>query len=151
MKRVIEINKFIFEKKDIKIVNKIPDYIQVTCDKLLIGELFNNLLNNSIKYSEDTVIITISADSDDNFVTVSISDNGIGMTNEQIGHVFDEFYKADESRHDFDSSGLGMPICKSIVERHGGRIWVESEGLGKGSTFYITIPRLIMEKKRVIN
>jgi signal transduction histidine kinase len=62
------------------------------------------------------------------------------MTSEQIDHIFDEFYKADESRHDFDSSGLGMPIALRIVQRHNGRIWVESEGVGKGSTFYFTIP-----------
>ena len=62
------------------------------------------------------------------------------MTPEQMTHVFDEFYKADWSRHDFDSSGLGLPICKRIVEKHGGKIWVESKGVGKGSTFYFTLP-----------
>ncbi|GAH44071.1 unnamed protein product, partial [marine sediment metagenome] len=66
--------------------------------------------------------------------------SGIGITREQIDRVFDEFYKADESRHDFDSSGLGLSICKRIVEKHGGRIWAESSGKGKGSTFYFTIP-----------
>jgi signal transduction histidine kinase len=66
------------------------------------------------------------------------------MTNEQLSHVFDEFYKADESRHDFDSSGLGMSICKRIVEKHRGCIWAESPGPGKGSTFYFTIPRNII-------
>ena len=62
------------------------------------------------------------------------------MTKEQLDHIFNEFYKADESRHDFRSSGLGLSICKRIVEKHGGRIWAESSGLGKGSTFYFTIP-----------
>jgi signal transduction histidine kinase len=65
------------------------------------------------------------------------------MTKEQLERLFDEFYKADESRHDFDSSGLGMSIAKRIVEKHGGRIWVESDGIGKGSTFYFTLPKNI--------
>ncbi|RLF38571.1 MAG: sensor histidine kinase, partial [Thermoplasmata archaeon] len=56
-----------------------------------------------------------------------------------IEHIFDEFYKADESRHDFESSGIGLSICRKIIEKHGGKIWAESPGLGKGSTFYFTL------------
>ena len=62
------------------------------------------------------------------------------LTKDQIDHIFDEFYKADKARHDFDSSGLGLPICKRIVEKHGGKIWVISTGKNKGSTFNFTIP-----------
>jgi len=73
------------------------------------------------------------------------------MNKKQISQVFDEFYKADESRHDFDSSGLGMPISKRIVEKHGGEIWAESPGIGKGTTFYFTIPNrnVKSEKKQI--
>jgi signal transduction histidine kinase len=63
------------------------------------------------------------------------------MTSEQLEHIFEEFYKADESRHDFENSGLGMTICKRIVEKHGGTIWAESEGANKGSTFFVTLPK----------
>ena len=76
------------------------------------------------------------------FIKISIKDNGIGMTNDQMTQIFDEFYKADSSRHDFESSGLGLPICKRIVEKHGGKIWVESDGIGKGSTFFFTIKKI---------
>jgi signal transduction histidine kinase len=62
------------------------------------------------------------------------------LTKEQIERVFDEFYKVDPARHDLESSGLGLSICKRIVEKQGGKIWVESPGLEKGSTFYFTIP-----------
>lgn len=68
------------------------------------------------------------------------SDTGKGMTTDQLSKIFSEFYKADGSRHDFESSGLGLTIVKRIIEMHGGRIWAESEGIGKGSTFYFSLP-----------
>ena len=101
----------------------------------------NNIITNAIKYSNDGGIISIHAEDKDNEVHLSIKDNGIGMTQDQLERLFDEFYKADESRHDFESSGLGLPIAKRIVEKHGGKIWVESEGIGMGSTFHFTLPK----------
>ena len=61
------------------------------------------------------------------------------MTKEQLEKIFEEFYKADESRHAMDSSGLGLPICKRIVEKHGGKIWAESSGNRKGTTIFFTL------------
>ena len=62
------------------------------------------------------------------------------MTREELNHIFEEFYKADWSRHDHESSGLGLSICKIIVKKHGGRIWAESPGKRKGTTVFFTIP-----------
>ena len=70
-----------------------------------------------------------------------VKDTGLGMNNDQLNHVFDEFYKADKARHDFESSGLGLSICKRIVEKHGGRIWAESPGNNRGTTMFFTIPK----------
>jgi PAS domain S-box-containing protein len=137
---ILKANNTIFENEKIKIINKVKDDIWVRADNLRLEELFNNLLNNALKYSNDNTSITIDARVKNNIVMVEMKDNGIGMTNDQINHIFDEFYKADESRHFFESSGLGMTICKRIVEIHGGDIWAESEGPGKGSTFYFTLP-----------
>ncbi len=137
---VVEKNKLALEGNNMKINNNIDGNIIVKADKLRIEELFDNLIINAIKYSKDMGTITIDAKEDKDFVTVSIKDTGIGITEEQLSHIFDEFYKADEARHDFDSSGLGLPICKRIVEKHGGKIWVESPGEGGGTTFYFTIP-----------
>lgn len=142
---IIETNKLTFEGHEIIIKNNISDDIVLSADSLRLEELFTNIINNAVKYTSKKGVITIDAVKDDKMVTISISDTGIGMTEEQIAHMFDEFYKADPSRHDFDSSGLGMSICKRIVERHGGMIWAESEGPGKGSTFYFTLPLLSKE------
>jgi len=137
---VVEKNKLALEGNNMKINNNIDGNIIIKADKLRIEELFDNLIINAIKYSKNMGTITIDAKEDMDFVTVSVKDTGIGMTNEQLSHIFDEFYKADEARHDFDSSGLGLPICKRIVEKHGGKIWAESSGGEKGTTFYFTIP-----------
>jgi len=137
---VITSNKILFDEKKIQIINNINNNIWVKADKLRFEELFNNLLNNALKYSKKNGLITFDAQVNKDFVTVVIKDNGIGMTKEQLHHIFDEFYKADESRHSFDSSGLGMTICKRIVEKHKGQIWANSGGPGKGSAFYFTLP-----------
>jgi signal transduction histidine kinase len=138
---IIDNNKTMLHEKHIKIKKNIPDDIMVNVDKLQFDELLNNLLTNAVKYTNGSGTITMDAKQDHTFVTVSVKDTGIGMSEEQLQNIFNEFYKADESRHDFDSSGLGLPICKRIVERHNGEIWAESEGLGKGSTFYFMVPK----------
>ena len=61
------------------------------------------------------------------------------MTKDQINNIFTEFYKTDKSRSDFESTGLGLAICKRIIEKHDGKIWVKSPGSNKGSTFYFTL------------
>jgi signal transduction histidine kinase len=138
---VIDNNKIMLNENHIEIKNNLSDTIIVNVDKLRFDELLNNLLNNAMKYTNGAGTITIDAKQDTNSVTVSMKDTGVGMSNDQLNKIFVEFYKADTSRHDFDSSGLGLSICKRIVERHNGKIWAESEGLGKGSTFYFTVPR----------
>jgi len=138
--RTIENKKTLFDNKNIRIKNNILDKFFIKADKLRLEELFTNILENSIKYNVNAGEITIDAEQVNQFVKVSIKDTGIGMNNQQIKHIFDEFYKADQSRHDFESSGLGMSICKRIVERHNGNIWVESPGIGKGTTVSFTLP-----------
>lgn len=128
-------------ENSVQIINQVPSNITIMADKIYIQELFNNLISNAIKYSEKNVQITIEALCNDSDVTILIKDMGIGIKEEEIPLIFNEFHKTDSSRHDFDSSGLGLTICKRIVELHGGHIWVESEGMGRGSTFKLTIPK----------
>ena len=136
----LERNKTILQDCNIEVENLVREDVLVMADKLRLGELLDNLISNAVKYTPNGGRITITADYEEDEVKIAIQDTGIGMTREQIEHIFDEFYKADASRHDLDSSGLGLAICKRIVEKHGGRIWAESPGKGKGSTFYFTLP-----------
>ncbi len=137
---IIENSQVFLDENNISIENKIGEKIFVKADRLRLGELLNNLITNSIKYTPDSGgKITIEAKEDGDFVTISVKDTGIGIKQERLGHVFDEFYKTDISRHDLDSSGLGLAICKRIVEKHGGKIWVESPGKGMGTAFYFTL------------
>lgn len=137
---VINYNKILFDKKSINIENNIDYQIDVYVDKLRIKEVCNNLLINSFKFMEQGGSIFVNSKKSNGFVTVSIKDTGIGMTMEQIDNIFNIFYKADPSRHELDSSGLGLSISKRIVEKHNGKIWAESSGIGKGATFYFTLP-----------
>jgi len=139
IKKAIVNNKVILEKKKIKIDNSVKNNLVVQADKLRILELFDNLIDNAVKYSSEGDKITINAEENEDTVTVTVSDVGIGISEEQMNHIFDEFYKGDESRSNFESCGLGLPICKRIVEKHGGQIWVESPGKDKGAKFYFTL------------
>lgn len=137
---ILTMDAALFQGKNVRIQNNIPPDITVQVDLLQINELFNNLLSNAVKYSqEEELTINFDAQKDDDIVLISVKDNGIGLELEKQQHVFDEFYKIDSSRHDLHSTGLGLSICKRIVEKHGGRIWVESLGLGRGSTFFFTL------------
>jgi len=144
--RIINYNQLILRGNKITVENKIKEDIIVKVDKLRLEEVFNNLITNTVKYTSKSGNLIIDAKEEEDFVTISFKDTGIGLTKEQIDNIFDEFYKVDPSRHDLESSGLGLPICKRIVEKHGGKIWAESSGIGKGSTFHFTLKKSSSEK-----
>jgi len=137
---IIENKKILFEERHTTVINTIDPALSIKADRLRFEELLTNIFENSTKYCQRQCKITIDAKKEHDFVVISITDNGIGMTTEQIERIFDEFYKADYARHDIQNTGLGMSICKRIVEKHGGRIWVESPGPGKGITVFFTMP-----------
>lgn len=114
----------------------------VTADENQLIQLFQNLIGNAIKFKKHEVLpkIRISArkDPQKNEYVFSVSDNGIGMETQYTDKIF-EVFKRLHTIDEYRGTGIGLAIAKRIVERHGGRIWVESE-LGKGSTFYFTIP-----------
>jgi len=110
----------------------------VTGDSIQLCQLLQNLINNAIKFCSsghpEIEIIVRPKDGDWLF---GIADNGIGIDNEYSEHIF-EIFKRLHTKEEYDGSGIGLSICKKIVERHGGRIWVESE-INSGSTFYFTL------------
>lgn len=137
---VLEKQKMFLKEHNVTTENLVKEEINVMADQLRLEELFHNLITNAVKYTpKEKGVISIDANKEKDFVTVSIKDNGVGMTKEQADRIFDEFYMVDESRRRTDSSGLGLPISKRIVEKHGGKIWVESPGPGKGSIFFFTL------------
>ena len=114
------------------------DLPQVLVDPDRIGQVFVNLIHNSIKFTRPGGKINISAFSDRGRVVFKIEDNGVGIEPESLQRIFERFYKIDRARSS-GGTGLGLSIAKHMIESHGGRIWVESE-VGKGSSFFFTLP-----------
>ena len=113
----------------------------VHVDPERLREVITNLFDNAIKYS-DQGKITIGLTGDDKVVQFRITDQGQGIPQEDVSHLFQKFYRVDSSAtRTIGGTGLGLFICRKIIELYSGRIWVEST-LGKGSTFFINLPRL---------
>ena len=118
------------------IAAKLP---KVMGNKLKLIEVLQNLIFNSVKFMPKGGELKITAFKKDNFIYVAVKDTGLGMTKKTISKLFEPFFKADKSRH-AEGSGLGLSICKKILEAHKGGIIAQSEGLGKGSTFTFYLP-----------
>lgn len=117
---------------------------KIMADRSQITQLLQNLISNAIKFhGDEQPHIHISADESENEWTISVRDNGIGIDPDYQEQIF-SIFKRLHTRQEYDGTGIGLAICKRIVSRHEGRIWVDSEE-GKGSTFYFTIPKLKRE------
>jgi len=127
-------------RKNIDIVTSISDTLRfIHGDELSLSEAFVNIVGNAIKYSRDGSKISIQAEEGDNEIFILIKDAGIGISPEDIPHIFEGFYRGKDGQAMTEGHGIGLAVSRQIVEAHNGSITVESE-LGKGSTFVIRLP-----------
>ena len=115
--------------------------VVVNADRRRVDQVLNNLLSNAGKFSRQDAPVTIKVDTNWDSSIVQIIDQGRGLSPEMLPYVFRKFFQAGEGQgRDLWGNGLGLSICKGIVEAHGGRIWASSEGEGRGATFSFTLP-----------
>jgi signal transduction histidine kinase len=136
---VIELYSLVAEERGIELKNEVPADVSVSADRLRLRQCVANLTDNALKYSPDGSVVTLSADTTDNQVELSVKDNGIGIDQEDIPRIWDRLYRAEQSRTT-PGLGLGLSLVRAIIEAHGGTIDVASEP-GHGSTFTLRLPK----------
>ncbi|HEY0053858.1 MAG TPA: PAS domain S-box protein [Pedobacter sp.] len=122
----------------IKFVSNVQSIV-VNADPNRIEQLIINLLTNAVKYSPAANQVDIIIQSSNQEVTVGVKDTGLGIEADKLKHIFSRFYRVDGLNPTISGLGIGLYICKEIVDRHGGKIWVDSK-YGKGSTFWFKLP-----------
>jgi signal transduction histidine kinase len=135
------------EAKNQSINIRMPEEsILVSADPDKLGQIFTNLLNNSIRFTPVGGEIVVEARTTPDSICVSVKDTGIGIPANELDHIFEEFYQVDDHMtRRFGGMGLGLAIAHGLVRLHGGRIWAESEGHDKGATFNVELSRLKVE------
>jgi light-regulated signal transduction histidine kinase (bacteriophytochrome) len=128
------------EQKGVRLQARLEDAqgYKVFCERARIYQVLTNLVNNAVKFTKPGGGITLSLEADEDAVVFGVADTGEGIPAENLPKIFDRFWQAEETNR--LGTGLGLWIAKGIVERHQGRIWVESQ-LGLGTRFYFTLPR----------
>lgn len=140
VEEIIEPLRPLKDNKSIKFLNQIPDAINVFSDKNMLSAIIRNLVSNAIKFTPRNGTIIVSAIKMEQFVEIYIKDDGTGISKDKIDLLFDISKKTSTVGTEGESgTGLGLSLCKDLVEQQKGKIWVESE-VGKGSTFYFTLP-----------
>jgi signal transduction histidine kinase len=115
------------------------DSIIITGDRVRVQRILHNLLDNAAKYSDTGTKIEVFARLRNGEVHIGVKDNGIGIPSELQGKLFEPFQRLEQPNSKATGTGLGLIVCRRLVEAHGGRMWVESEP-GAGSTFQFTLP-----------
>ena len=119
-----------------------PDLPSISGDARRIAQVLDNLLSNASKYSPESSTVTVTASQERFHVAVSVIDEGRGISVEHLPNLFRKFSRVgiEDDERKIAGDGLGLAICKGIVEAHGGRLWAESDGVGRGARFVFTIP-----------
>lgn len=140
VRAVIELYSIVADEKQVAVRTKLPDDLHIQADRTRIQQVFANLLDNAVKYSNRNGQIDIAADEEGDFVVVSVADQGIGIAPGDINKVWGRLYRGDRSRSE-RGLGLGLSFVQAVVQAHGGQVRVESE-LDKGSIFFIMLPKI---------
>ncbi len=119
-----------------------PDLGRVIGDRDYLDRVLNNLLHNARKFTPEGGDIWVRAWPESEWVHIAVQDSGVGIAADMLDKLFEPFYQANAAHQRFRGLGLGLSLAREIITRHGGRIWAESEGKGKGATFIFTLPRL---------
>ena len=134
----VEMVQTLAGERNVKIVSEIAP-LEITGDSERLAQVVTNLLTNAIQYNQSGGEVRLNLAVQNGLAVLEIADTGQGIAPEDLPRVFERFYRADQSRTGGGSAGLGLSICKAIVEAHGGTIEVASE-VGKGSTFTVRLP-----------
>jgi signal transduction histidine kinase len=135
-----EIQPFINEKKQSLSLEVPAGPLPVQGDPVRLSQVLANLLSNASKFSPEGGGITVSVKDDADTIQVQVSDNGMGIRKEDLKRVFEPFAAIEKPTY-VKGTGLGLSVSKGLVEAHGGKIWAESPGEGKGVTFTFTLPK----------
>jgi len=140
IKTIADENRVILPSHFIQVIGL--DEIRVNADREKIGNVINNLISNAAKYSKKESLIAIKCERKKGEVIVSVEDEGIGIKEDNIPKLFDRFFRVESlDTRTIAGFGVGLYICLEVMERHNGKIWVESK-FGKGSTFYFSLPMI---------
>ncbi len=131
------------DRKGISVTTHLEDSLPFFCDQVRMEQVISNLINNSLDFCEINVgRIDISLQNEGNTARIVVKDNGIGIIKENIDKIFVKFFQVDTSMtREHGGTGIGLSVCKGIVEGHGGKIWAESEGRNKGAEIHILLPK----------
>jgi signal transduction histidine kinase len=135
----IERMQLLSQEKGVEFVVHVPsEIVWLSLDQPRITQVLDNLVGNALKFTPPGGQITVDVSPRENEVLVSVADTGHGIPNEALSRIFEPYWQVQRTRH---GMGLGLFIAKTIIESHGGRIWVESS-VGRGTTFYFTLPSI---------
>jgi signal transduction histidine kinase len=133
--------EYSWREKDIAVEMELPS-VYIHADQRLLHQVWSNLTTNAVKYTPAGGTLSLHLTSENDRCYIKVQDTGIGISKNDLPHIFNRFYKADKVRNRKEgSSGLGLAISKKIIELHEGEIYAKSE-LNKGTTFYVEFPRL---------